>query len=332
MKKFFLILLLVSCTISTTKHEISREMATLKMVLQSISRNPFIKRKDLLETFNKFSNIRLYNLPKNSIYEYREEILNDTKFYIFENKKSDKVIYLLHGGAFFTGLFDIYKEVMNYIGENSKYHPSIYMIDYSVYPNKYPKAHNEVYEGYKYILEKYKNKDIIILGDSAGGHLAVSLVHKLRDKNISLPKGLILFSPWLDIENKVFSRKSNIHKDILIGNDYPDNQITEEVLNPSYFENADRNDKYVTPLNGNFKDFPYVYYQVDNTEMLLGDSLLLEKNIKKYDENRVSGDIFEGRLHDFQIFGKYTKEGMEALDLATKKIDEFYEIGNENEK
>jgi acetyl esterase/lipase len=42
-------------------------------------------------------------------------------------------------------------------------------------------------------------ENLIIMGDSAGGNLALSLVQELRNRGRRLPARLILISPWLDL-------------------------------------------------------------------------------------------------------------------------------------
>ena len=42
--------------------------------------------------------------------------------------------------------------------------------------------------------------DIIVIGDSAGGNLALTLTLKLQSLNIKIPKALVLMSPWTDVE------------------------------------------------------------------------------------------------------------------------------------
>ncbi|HEQ9907015.1 TPA: alpha/beta hydrolase [Streptococcus pyogenes] len=45
----------------------------------------------------------------------------------------------------------------------------------------------------------HKNKNIFLMGDSAGGGLALGLAHALHNESVPQPKQLVLLSPWLDI-------------------------------------------------------------------------------------------------------------------------------------
>ena len=51
---------------------------------------------------------------------------------------------------------------------------------------------------YKDIIKEIKPENIIMMGDSAGGGLALALEEKLGEKEIEVPEKLILISPWID--------------------------------------------------------------------------------------------------------------------------------------
>jgi hormone-sensitive lipase len=75
-------------------------------------------------------------------------------------------------------------------------------IDYRLAPeNPYPKALDDVWQAYNWILNYAEEEfgiqinKIILAGDSAGGHLAFGLTYLLILHNKRLPDGLILSYP-----------------------------------------------------------------------------------------------------------------------------------------
>jgi len=52
---------------------------------------------------------------------------------------------------------------------------------------------------YKKLKKGYAKHRFILMGDSAGGGLALALAMRIRDEEIAGPEQIILFSPWLDI-------------------------------------------------------------------------------------------------------------------------------------
>lgn len=315
-----------SCTIYSNQYKVSDEMNLIRNILANISRNKIVSKTQIIRMSDLYANIKTdVNLDENYKYE-KIKTDNGLDFEIFKNENSDKVIYILHGGAFHTPIINEYRTFSSTLINGIDKKPSIYMLEYSTYPNQYPKAHDEAFEGYKYLLSLgYKSENIIIFGDSAGGHLAVSLVHRLNDNNIKIPKALVLYSPWLDIDNGVETRKINIYTDILLGNDTNDENLDIEISDPYYFKTASKDSYYVNPLKGNFSNFPYVYVQAERTELLLGDTLKLVENLKKENKkNIVESDIYYGNFHDFQIIAQLTPEGKKAIDDTIKVINKIY--------
>lgn len=67
-------------------------------------------------------------------------------------------------------------------------------------------------------------RDIVLFGDSAGGHLALALLRWLRDEGpkvgLEMPRGVVLMSPWVDVgfttawgEGKEYNKESDVIDD-----------------------------------------------------------------------------------------------------------------------
>lgn len=322
-----MLILLSSCTIYSNKYKVSDEMNLIRNILGNISRNQFISKTKIIKLSDIYANIKTDVKIEDKNYKYENiKLENGLKFEIFKNNNSDKVIYLLHGGAFYSPIINEYRTFSANLINNLSEKPSIYILEYSTYPNKYPSAHNETFEGYKYLLDLgYKSENIIVFGDSAGGHLAVSLIHRLNENKIKIPKALVLYSPWLDIDNSVSTRKYNINTDILLGNDVNNKELDIEISDPYYFKEVNKDSIYVNPLKGDFSNFPYVYVQAEKTELLLGDTLhLIEKLKKENKKNTVEYDIYYGNFHDFQIIAQITDESKKAISDTINIINKIY--------
>ena len=97
----------------------------------------------------------------------------------------------------------------------------------------------------------------------------------IRDR----PKGVILLSPWSDIDNNPFSRKKNKYKDLVLGVNALN--MRKEVKDSTYAKDANKKDSYVSPYYGDFKGFPNLLIQVGSYEILLDDSLEVAKKARK---------------------------------------------------
>lgn len=105
---------------------------------------------------------------------------------------------------------------------------SIFAPDYSLAPEHvYPTQLQEAAAAYAYLIdeEQIPVEKIVVAGDSAGGHLALSLLVHLNEKRLSSaedkaagkPGGLVLMSPWLSFNHEPPSYTTNAHKDVLSG-------------------------------------------------------------------------------------------------------------------
>lgn len=120
-------------------------------------------------------------------------------FYI--NKSSDKpikqVLYLHGGGYIEQPVPEHWKFLDKLAGATGA---SITMPIYPKAPDyQYADTFGRLLPLYESMLSATEAKDIIFMGDSAGGGLALALAQYLSEKGLPQPGKLILLSPWLDI-------------------------------------------------------------------------------------------------------------------------------------
>lgn len=142
-------------------------------------------------------------------YRYEQIIENHANLEIFRKKGnySNKVIYMLHGGAYTQSLKDSHigmmKAYVDYCG------CEVYALDYRVAPkDPYPAALEDAVAGYKVLLNRgWKPEDIIVAGDSAGGGLAMALGLKLKNMGMKIPETFVLSSPWVDLTPREYTKE-----------------------------------------------------------------------------------------------------------------------------
>ena len=131
-------------------------------------------------------------------------------------------------------------------------------VDYRIAPeHAYLAAIEDVQVTWNWLLEQgYKEENIIIVGDSAGGNLTVSFVLKLRDSGRRLPKAIITLSPWLDLTCSGRSYEENLMRDPIFGlKDENQNLIDSNAILLQYFEGQDLTNPYISPIYSNFDNF-----------------------------------------------------------------------------
>ena len=213
-----------------------------------------------------------------------------------ENPRGDKVILQLHGGGYTGAVRNAYYVFAGLYNEVS-HGCSVLTPDYRVAPeNPYPAALEEAVASYQWLMDKgYFGEQIILGGDSAGGGLAMALCMYLKDHHMPMPCGIVAMSPWTDLTASGESYETNYEKDPLFGN-------TKESLIyvNDYAGNHDKMDAYISPLFGNFKEFPPMLIQVGSIEMLLSDSVSVAAKARQQGV-KVRLSVYEGMFHVFQM-------------------------------
>lgn len=228
-----------------------------------------------------------------------------------------EVVLQLHGGGYIGKMKNAYRDFAvlyaRMPGERA-----VLSVDYRVAPeDPYPAALEDAYAAYQWLLEMgCRGSQIIVVGDSAGGGLALALCLYLKDKGEPLPKKLVLMSPWTDLAATGDSYETNFEKDPLFGN-----TTDSMIYSNAYYGENDPKTPYISPLYGNYEGFPPMLFQVGGAEMLLSDSARAAKKAKAAG-CEVQLTIYDEMFHVFQLGMKKMKESREAW----KEIEEFLTI------
>lgn len=243
--------------------------------------------------------------------QFRMELLESQ-----EGADTDKIILQLHGGGYIGAMRNAYRMFAGLYNEVS-HGMSVLTVDYRVAPeNPYPAALLDAYEAYRYLREEgWFAEQIIFAGDSAGGGLAMALCHYLKDRGEELPCGIVAMSPWTDLTASGESYDTNYERDPLFGK-----TRDSLIYNKDYVGDHDPMDAYISPLFGDFRDFPPMLIQVGSYEMLLSDSLSVAA--KARDQGvKVRLSVYDGMFHIFQMAAKMLPESRRAWVEIGKFVD-----------
>jgi acetyl esterase/lipase len=213
-----------------------------------------------------------------------------------ENPNRSKVVLQLHGGGYIATMHNGYRMFAGLYSEVGK-GISVLSIDYRVAPeNPYPAALEDAVTAYFWLLNKgYQAEQIILAGDSAGGGLALALCMYLRDHDYEMPCGIVTMSPWADLTCSGESYDTNYEKDPLFGN-----SRDSMIYNRDYVGKSNPKEPYISPVFGDFSEFPPMLMQVGSYEMLLSDSYEVAR-IAKDSGVKVRLSVYEGMFHVFQM-------------------------------
>lgn len=224
------------------------------------------------------------------------------------------IILYCHGGGYSTGSSLYARTLTTKLAMSTSM--DVLSFDYRLAPeHPYPAALEDAMKAWNYLmLLGYGARDVIIAGDSAGGNLALALVHQLKAEGRILPRGLVLMSPWTDLTSSGKSHETRKAVDPVLHAEYLEHMIQ------NYAPGQDLINPLISPLFGEFTDFPSTYIQVGDNEVLLNDSTMLHKKMVKANVP-VQIDVFKGMWHVFQMSPFKT-----AYEAMEKNAEFIYDI------
>lgn len=194
-----------------------------------------------------------------------------------EVEKSRNVILYFHGGAYVAEATNKHWDFLKKLVKDTR--SAVIMPDYPLTPKyTYKDVLNMVEGVYKEILAKTKtkNNNLIVMGDSAGGGMALGLLEKLSDNNIALPQKTILISPWLDIS------MSNEKIDEVQKNDKDLDKGKLSFAGSFYSRDLNKEEEFfVSPIKGNLSKLENVYIYTGTYDILNPDCHLLKEKAKE---------------------------------------------------
>lgn len=230
------------------------------------------------------------------------------------DEEHGQIILQLHGGGYIAKIRNAYRDVAVFYSKMPG-NRRVLSVDYRVADeNPYPAALEDAVDAYQWLLNAgYSGDRIILAGDSAGGGLVLALAMYLRDHEISLPRCLVMMSPWTDLTASGASYQDNYEKDPLFGN-------TREsmIYNGAYAGGYDPKTPYISPMFGDFHGLPPMLFQVGGDEMLLSDSVDAAAKAEEAG-GCVRLSVYEEMYHVFQLALEHLPES----EKAWKEVEEF---------
>lgn len=220
--------------------------------------------------------------------------------------REDLAVLQLHGGAYQMGYTDMYRRFSLRYSRLCGDAP-VLSVDYRTAPeHRFPAALEDALAAWTWMLENgCRAERILVVGDSAGGNLALALTLKLRELGCALPGALVLLSPWTDMTGEGESRKFNYPRDPMFG------ESAGGLGANAYAGGADLHDPYLSPAFAEYEGFPPMLLQAGTWEMLLSDSRTVAEKAAAAGVD-VTLTEYAGMFHVFQLFGSLIPESRAA--------------------
>ena len=229
--------------------------------------------------------------------------------------QGERLIYYLHGGGYVSGSAKSCRPITATLSRCLK--ARIFALDYRLAPeHRFPAAFDDALAGYRWLISTGIDPRLIaVVGDSAGGGLALALTMKLRDGGEALPGSVVCMSPWTDMAGTGRSVIANSERDPMFSADDIERYAS------AYLGAESRQTPLASPLYGEFAGLPPLLTHVGESEVLLDDAR------NAHDKMLAAGGvselrIFKGVPHGWQFGTPFVPEARESL----REIAEFIEI------
>lgn len=222
------------------------------------------------------------------------------------HESTDKVVVAIHGGA--------------YVGEATIFHwwtytdvarqtgATVVVPDYTLSPAG--TAETEVPRMADFIsqlIDEHDADNVSVLGDSAGGGLALLAIQELVRRDSTTPGRLVLLAPWLDVSMSD-PRSGDVDDPLL------------DVANLTKYGklwagDLDTQDPLANPLFGSLDGLPPTAVYCSSRDLLTIDARRLRDRVLAEDISNVTFRVRQGLLHDFVIYAPLPDAQAERTNL-----------------
>jgi acetyl esterase/lipase len=223
-----------------------------------------------------------------------------------KNSAQDRVLLCAHGGGYVVGSMYTHRKTYAHVARAIGCRALI--VHYGRAPeNVHPGPVNDMVRSYRWLLDQGIRPDhVALIGDSAGGGLAVTTILRAREQQLP-PAATMPLSPWLDMDATGETFETNAAKDLLVTR-----EIIQTMASTFLGEGGNRRDPLANPLYADLTGFPPIYVQTGANETLLDDSHKLADLARKSGVDATL-EIVPEMQHVFQFLAGTAPEADDAI-------------------
>ncbi len=176
------------------------------------------------------------------------------------------VILYLHGGGYVAGSTHSHRGIAGHMVDAIG--APAFLAGYRLAPeHPFPAALEDALAVFDALTAETPADRILVVGDSAGGGLALALVVALRDRRLPAPGGVVAVSPWTDLAGTGESLIDRANDDVML-----DPTKVREVAE-MYAGDRPLDDPLISPVYADVDGLPPILLHVGDHEILLDDSV-----------------------------------------------------------
>ena len=175
------------------------------------------------------------------------------------------IVMYLHGGGFALGDPKMWRRYAARIAQDAGVF--LALVKYRLAPeNPFPSAVHDVVSAYQELCERFPDKKIVVMGESAGASLTATLAVAALQNGARLPDALILISPLLDLRVEHSAYDSHAALDTMVSRE------SNSMIRRNYLQGHPETDPLASPVLGDLGKFPPVQFHCGGNEVLIGDA------------------------------------------------------------
>ncbi len=233
-----------------------------------------------------------------------------------EEPRVAAVVMWIHGGAFTLMSAATHQHFVGHLAAESRL--EIVIPDYSLAPEcPFPQALEEVVAVYDSLLDQRRadHEAVFVVGDSAGGALAVGVQLTARDQSSVQPALTVLLCPWLDLTLSQKSLISNTENDVVL------DASTLPIHAAAYLNGTDSDHPFASPMHASLAGLGPLYIQAAEYDILIDDSHEFARRAKHAGLD-VELEIAPELPHSYQFFAGVIPEADAAMSRISAKLCE----------
>ena len=192
-----------------------------------------------------------------------------------DGNPSDRIVLYIHGGGFVTGCSEARRGFTGHVAGKLGF--ILVSIDYRLAPEQpFPAGPEDCLAAYRALLELYPAEKIVLLGESAGGNLVLSLLVQIKREGLPFPAASFAIAPTVQYDRELPSYRNNLPTDCIVTN------LTDEVCDV-YLRSRDEavlKNPVASPYYGDYNGCTPIVLWASTTEVLYDDSLLMFDKLK----------------------------------------------------
>jgi acetyl esterase/lipase len=216
-----------------------------------------------------------------------------------------RMILYFHGGGFGIGSLKSHRGLASQLGHAAQ--SQVLTLDYRLAPeNPYPAALEDAVTAYRMLLDEGRApQSIVLMGDSAGGGLAIAAAQRINAMSLPLPLAVVALCPWLDYGLTGDSLRTRAEADPSLNEDSLRAQAS------AYLAGA--NAKAASPLFGDLTGLPPTLLHIGSDDILLSDSERFVATARQLGVD-ATVEIWPGLFHVWHAYYEQLEDAREGIN------------------